>query len=78
MPKTLIISKKNPDEVSISQREVDFVKMLSDGYSRKEISVKYKLSIRTIDAAIDRVKVKTGSKTMAHLVGLFFRNKLIS
>lgn len=64
-------------QVEVSKEARDIVDHLSLGLRPREIAETLGLSNRTIEAKIDQLRADYGCKTPAHLVGVFFRNKLI-
>lgn len=63
--------------VIITDRELAIVKALSEGNTSGEAAYKLRMNRRTLEAAIVRLKDKTGCRTVAHLACKFIRNKLI-
>lgn len=63
--------------MNIKDRERDIVKMLSEGKKPAEIGSKLNLAKRTIESYIDRIKDSHMAENSPHLVGIFFRKKLI-
>jgi len=61
----------------VSSSEKEIVTWLSNGLTAKDISKLRKRSVRTIEGALDKIRAEYGCRNAAHLVGLFFRNKLI-
>ena len=55
-------------EVSLSEKEVSILKMMCEEKSTKEIAVAVELSPRTVEAIRDKLKVKTGAKSLAGLI----------
>ena len=68
---------KNESSVNISERMIDFVRMLSNGDRPEKIAEKYKISRRTVESHLDSLRRKTNCKTISQLVALFIRSKLI-
>jgi DNA-binding CsgD family transcriptional regulator len=64
--------------VEITARELQIVQLLSNGNSSKMVAQTLKVNIRTMEAAIIRLKTKTDTKTVPHLVATFIRKKLIN
>ncbi|OGK08927.1 MAG: hypothetical protein A2W80_15950 [Candidatus Riflebacteria bacterium GWC2_50_8] len=56
-------------------REQEIFELLGDGFSRKEIAEKLKLSPRTIDAYLMRLKTNSGISSMRDLVRLAIQMK---
>lgn len=57
--------------------DADIVQMLSVGMTGYQIAEKTKINIRTLEARLTRIRDKSNSTNVAHLVGNYFRNKLI-
>jgi len=62
----------------VSKGDIEFVRMLADGMTVKEISEKKDKSVRTLEAVVDRMRGEYGCRNIAELVATFFRNKLIN
>ena len=68
----------NADEVdsfTSCVREQEIFALLGDGFSRKEIAEKIKLSHRTVDAYLMRLKTNSGISSMRDLVRLAMQMK---
>jgi DNA-binding CsgD family transcriptional regulator len=61
----------------ITQKEVDLVKMLSDGKRASEIAQVFEKSVRTVETNMSTLRAKTNCRTLPQLVALFLRSKLI-
>jgi DNA-binding NarL/FixJ family response regulator len=57
-----------PAEVQLSEKEITILKLMCDEKSTKEIADMVDLSPRTVEAIRDKLKSKTGTKSMAGLV----------
>ena len=57
--------------------DVDFVEFLSLGYTVADISKETGLGKRTLEARLVRIRDKSSSKNSPHVVGNYFRKKLI-
>lgn len=64
-------------EKTVTVYDVSLVKDLSEGLNVREIAEKHKISPRTMEAQIARLKDKTDADSLPELVAIFFRNKLI-
>ena len=62
---------------SPTQREIEVVRMLSNGMVRKEIAVATGKSVRTIEALIDKTRTKYQASTVPALVAFFLRKEFI-
>ena len=65
-------------KLTITERDIDFVRKLSYGDRPNDIAEEYGLSRRTIEFHLDSLRRKTHCDTLPQLVALFFRNDLIS
>lgn len=63
--------------VEITDRELQIARLLSNGNSSKIVAQTMKVNVRTMEAAIIRLKTKTDTKTVPHLVATLIRKKLI-
>src|SRR5215207_2817036 len=61
-------SEPEPAEVHLSEKEVTILKLMCDEKSTKEIADMVDLSPRTVEAIRNKLKSKTGAKSMAGLV----------
>lgn len=57
--------------------DAEIVDMLSKGFKVSEISKEIGVNIRTLEARLIRIRDKSSSTNVAHLVGNYFRKKLI-
>ncbi len=57
-----------PDEVELSNKEIQVLKLMCDEKSTKEIADVVEISPRTVEAIRDRLKMKTGAKSTAGLI----------
>lgn len=57
-----------PAEVNLSEKEITILKLMCEEKSTKEIADMVDLSPRTVEAIRDKLKSKTGTKSMAGLV----------
>ena len=60
----------------LSSREIDVIKLLSDGKTYKEIAMILGLSSKTVDCYSQRIKMKTQCYSVALLVKFAIRNGL--
>lgn len=70
-----VIIRKNT--LTVDEKDVRLVSYLADGYRADAIGKKMKLSRRTVEANIDRLRWKFGATTQPQLVAIFFRQNLI-
>jgi DNA-binding NarL/FixJ family response regulator len=57
-----------PQDVHLTEKEITILKLMCDEKSTKEIADIVELSPRTVEAIRDKLKTKTGTKSMAGLV----------
>jgi DNA-binding NarL/FixJ family response regulator len=57
-----------PQDVHLTDKEITILKLMCDEKSTKEIADMVDLSPRTVEAIRDKLKTKTGTKSMAGLV----------
>jgi DNA-binding NarL/FixJ family response regulator len=57
-----------PADVKLSDKEISILRMICEEKSTKEIADLVDLSPRTVEAIRDKLKVKTGAKSLAGLV----------
>ena len=57
-----------PQDVQLTDKEITILKLMCDEKSTKEIADMVDLSPRTVEAIRDKLKTKTGTKSMAGLV----------
>ncbi|MBI1306732.1 MAG: response regulator [Bacteroidetes bacterium] len=67
--------KKN--DVSLTRRESEILKLIADGLSTKEIADRLFLSIKTVEAHRSNLMLKMDAKNMAHLIAVAFDRGLI-
>lgn len=70
---------KSENVVIISDIDVKVVEALSHGKKASEVpkAIKYKVSHRTVEARIEKLKLKYNCRNTAHLVASFLRTGLI-
>jgi DNA-binding CsgD family transcriptional regulator len=57
-----------PTDAKLTDKEISILRMICEEKSTKEIADLVDLSPRTVEAIRDKLKVKTGSKSLAGLV----------
>jgi DNA-binding NarL/FixJ family response regulator len=62
------VEESLPVDAKLSEREIEILRMICEEKSTKEIADLIELSPRTVEAIRDKLKVKTGSKSLAGLV----------
>ena len=58
-------------------RPLQIAQAISIGKSRKEVAAEYKISVRTVEAHLNKLKFICDAADMAHLIAILFREKLI-
>jgi DNA-binding NarL/FixJ family response regulator len=66
-----------PQEANLSEKETTILKMMCEEKTTKEIADLVEISPRTVEAIRDKLKVKTGAKSMAGLVMYAVKNGII-
>lgn len=61
----------------VSQVEIGIVQQLCNDVSRKDIAAELGIDKRNLDARIDSLRKKVNINSVAGMVALFFRNKLV-
>ncbi|MEY4892564.1 MAG: hypothetical protein RIQ34_1176 [Bacteroidota bacterium] len=62
------VEAATPPDVQLSEKEVTILKLMCEEKSTKEIADMVDLSPRTVEAIRDKLKTKTGAKSMAGLI----------
>lgn len=71
----VVVKKKNT--VVVSERDAKIVYAYSIGKTTKEIAHSYKLSIRTVESVVLKLKRSFDCKSIIHLIATFLRNGTI-
>jgi DNA-binding NarL/FixJ family response regulator len=66
-----------PQEVSLTDKELTILKLMCEEKTTKEIADMVDISPRTVEAIRDKLKTKTGAKSMAGLVMYALKNGII-
>src|SRR5450432_2218047 len=66
-----------PDDVQLNDKELRILKLMCEEKTTKEIADIVDISPRTVEAIRDKLKTKTGAKSMAGLVMYAVKNKLL-
>jgi DNA-binding NarL/FixJ family response regulator len=66
-----------PDDVHLNEKELRILKLMCEEKTTKEIADIVDISPRTVEAIRDKLKTKTGAKSMAGLVMYAVKNKLL-
>lgn len=80
MVKGLVRSKKiipSFNNIQLSAREVEVIKLICKEYTNREISEKLNLSVRTIDNHRDKILSKIGARNTAGIVMFALKNNLL-
>lgn len=72
------LNKVNDDDVHITDREREVLKLIVNEFTNQEIADKLFVSVRTIDAHRRNLLQKTGAKNTAGLVKYALKNKLFT
>jgi len=81
--KRLLLFLKRQNNFSLTDREIEIVKLLSEGYSSKQIGVKLKISEEAVTNHKDNIKLKLKEKyninikNVVELIVWAIRNKII-
>jgi len=67
----------SPAEVHLSDKELTILKLMCEEKTTKEIADMVEISPRTVEAIRDKLKTKTGAKSMAGLVMYAIKNGII-
>jgi len=67
----------SPEDVQLSDKELRILKLMCEEKTTKEIADIVDISPRTVEAIRDKLKTKTGSKSMAGLVMYAVKNKIL-
>ncbi len=71
------LQKLKPEAVKLSQRELEVLKLICDGYSNAEIAEQLFISQRTVDRHRSNLLSKTACKNSTSLVMYAVKNKII-
>src|SRR4051794_24833911 len=63
-----VVEQHLPDEVELSNKELQVLRLMCDEKTTKEIADIVEISPRTVEAIRDRLKIKTGAKSTAGLI----------
>src|SRR3954464_85220 len=66
-----------PQDVNLSEKEIRVLKLMCEEKTTKEIADIVEISPRTVEAIRDKLKTKTGAKSMAGLVMYAVKNGII-
>jgi len=66
-----------PEDIQLNDKELRILKLMCEEKTTKEIADIVDISPRTVEAIRDKLKTKTGAKSMAGLVMYAVKNKLL-
>lgn len=67
-----------PQEINLSDKEISILKLMCEEKTTKEIADIVEISPRTVEAIRDKLKTKTGAKSMAGLVMYALKSGIIN
>ena len=70
-------NKKEKETITLSDREIEIVKLIAQEFSNEEIAEKLFLSKRTVETHRKNIHQKTGIKTVVGLIKFAIRNDLV-
>lgn len=59
--------------MKLSNRELEILELISQGYSDKEIAYNLKISARTVQTHVTRTVIKLGARNRPNAVAHYFR-----
>ena len=68
---------KSEKIVVVTERNVEIIKDYSNGISTKDIADKYKISRRTVEQIMAKLKFQFDCDSLGHLVATFIRKGLM-
>lgn len=68
---------KDKNKRIITERDVEIVRLLSRGTTARQAALELSMNTRTFESKIYRLKLNFDANTIAHLVAIFIRQKLI-
>ncbi|NGM61718.1 response regulator transcription factor [Sphingobacterium sp. SGG-5] len=77
-PDMLQLSEKVMEDIEISERELEVLQLIGEGYTNLEIADRLFLSKRTVEGHRQKLIDKTGTKNSAALVKFAIKNGLIN
>lgn len=69
--------KNSQDETPLSEREIQIIKLLSDGLSSKQIGEKLCISARTVESHKSNILEKLNLKTNADIIKYAIKNRIV-
>jgi len=67
----------SPQDINLSEKEITILKLMCEEKTTKEIADIVEISPRTVEAIRDKLKTKTGAKSMAGLVMYALKSGII-
>lgn len=64
--------------MNLTNRELEIITLISEGYRNKEIAYKLKISTRTAETHIRRIYIKMGARNRSNAASIFVRKVKIS
>ena len=75
---TLTFVSMNDNITNVTKEEINLVQLAAEDMRMGEIAEKLGIEAKTLSKRFDRIRSKNGCKSIAGLVSLFYREKLIS
>ena len=75
--RTKRVDTASPDDVQLTEKETRILKLMCEEKTTKEIADLVDISPRTVEAIRDKLKTKTGAKSMAGLVMYAVKNGIV-
>lgn len=70
-------SKRRLGHRALKERNIRIAQMLADGVSTSGIALKEKISTRTVEAALDEMRLCMDANSRPHLIAILMRNNKI-
>lgn len=68
---------QSPNKIVFTEDEVRIIREYADGVGVSKIAEGMKMSVRTVEAHMAKIRAKLGVKTTPQVIAAFFRNKII-
>jgi DNA-binding CsgD family transcriptional regulator len=65
-------------EPELTQRELQILELVAQGYSAKGVAQEIKIAPRTVEGYIDTIKLKLGARNRAHMVTIAIASHLLA
>ncbi len=72
------ITQSTKNNIKLSKRELEILKLICEGFSNSEIAEKLFISIRTVNNHRANLKTKTKSKNTAALISYGIKNRIVN